>query len=149
MNLRNEIYKPIYFTFGISMFALFCLQSYFCLVKILDPVIVKLSQQRFVDELEFPSLTICRKGLKNVTDIAKGLSAFGLAAGICPDFEINCIQSLIYDQPEDYYVKSTMFKYFADQNKTLKTSFNFYTVYQMAAYNCFVISHSGLIQTGT
>ena len=83
------------------------------------------------------------------SEIPPGFAVLSKLGELCPDYDINCLHSYIYDKPSDYYIESKLLHYFVDTNKSMKISMNFYTLYQMDAYNCFVITHHDPLPTGS
>ena len=149
MKRKSQFVRLSYLFFSLIMFSLFCLQSFYCLKKILNPVIIKVSQQKFADKLEIPSLTICRKGFKNVSNFDDSEIAYQTPK-FCPTANDSCIQNkLLYVSPEDFYIRSHFRHYFEHEvNQTLNVSYNIYSILGYSAVNCFVINHHDLLPTG-
>ena len=142
--------KLLELSFFVVMLSLFGLQSYYCFLKVLEPVIIKHTVQKLSSVNEFPALTLCRKGLKteksvNLTDYE--YNEFDVMVIEICGYDLDCINELLYTR-EDLIGKSYLNVNYSMLPANFEVSYNAYTVFAAPAVNCIQINHHTMVKTG-
>ena len=130
--------------FTLIMLVFLLLQTYYCIVKIVGPVMIKSTEQKFASKLEVPAFTLCRKGIVNGTDAEMADGAQFSLLGRCPNSTFDCIQEQLYTKKEDYIVSSLINDNFTLRDISWSMVYHFYSMQPYETFNCIEIKHPGV-----